>query len=714
MEAKQITLDIRNSQATTIYGPGGIVDFPGVSVMITSPDLTSYSWGGESGTKNIKRKVRDTRLEELLNVEYFVEPPVEASKFIGIQGVRFPDAAYCINCGSIYFQSILERNYPSQFQHIALKKNDGIWHCPKCSQGETTHLLVPSRFIIINNYGLIDDFPWDWFCHRREKFRNNRIQGGTGKCAGANHEHLKIHFGSTSSSIREIYVSCKSCKAKESLGPVFNSQESVFFSDGMSLLKDLNYQLSAPWKGYGANGAPFYQERLGGGGTLGKDELMRHTPRVVLRGAGNVFFPLRYSGFSLPEAFNESLKGELTNEESKMVELLDLLCQLKNPILKIDLNQASKVEKAKGLLNKVDKKEIRTHTQGRAFKPDDFITYLEQLEAEENSSASIRKEQSRLNEFNCFNTSGLEASSNDWFENEIKEVSVNEYSSLKPWLKRVVLLHKVKQIDIMKGFTRVRPLAFDELILANTAEEAGARAEEYRRVVDVRKYPTTTPWLPCNVVKGEGLLLVFDNETLESWSGEIASSSLSMDIRKRIKSLNDNHIRALKDFDPSLTEADVVNVNARYVLLHTLSHLLINSLSEAAGYNSASLSEVIYCNEEGQTKDSEKMNAILIYTSSSDSEGSLGGLIQNGKEHRLTEIFRSSLDKAKWCSSDPICIDSDKGQGFMGTNLAACFACSMVPETSCENSNRFLDRACLIGTLANPELGFFKQVGFLG
>ena len=43
-------------------------------------------------------------------------------------------------------------------------------------------------------------------------------------------------------------------------------------------------------------------------------------------------------------------------------------------------------------------------------------------------------------------------------------------------------------------------------------------------------------------------------------------------------------------------------------------------------------------------------------------------------------------------------------------NLAACHGCCLVPETSCEEGNRLLDRALLIGTPENPAMGLFSSL----
>ena len=96
------------------------------------------------------------------------------------------------------------------------------------------------------------------------------------------------------------------------------------------------------------------------------------------------------------------------------------------------------------------------------------------------------------------------------------------------------------------------------------------------------------------------------------------------------------------------------------------------------------------------------MNGVLIYTTG-DTEGSLGGLVRLGRPGTLENILESAIEKARWCSTDPVCLDS-KGQGPDGCNLAACYNCALISETSCENGNRLLDRSLLI----NPDFGYFS------
>ena len=147
-------------------------------------------------------------------------------------------------------------------------------------------------------------------------------------------------------------------------------------------------------------------------------------------------------------------------------------------------------------------------------------------------------------------------------------------------------------------------------------------------------------------------------------------------------------------------------ITPKFLMLHTLSHLLISQLSFECGYSIASLSERLYCAEES---DGKKMAGIFIYTASGDAEGTLGGLVRQGRPDAFPRILRKAIANAKTCSNDPVCIMS-RGQGRDSLNLAACHACGLLPETCCEERNAFLDRGVIVGTYENPEIGFWNDI----
>ncbi|WP_052436754.1 DUF1998 domain-containing protein [Georgenia sp. SUBG003] len=137
----------------------------------------------------------------------------------------------------------------------------------------------------------------------------------------------------------------------------------------------------------------------------------------------------------------------------------------------------------------------------------------------------------------------------------------------------------------------------------------------------------------------------------------------------------------------------------REVLLHTLAHVFLEELSLDAGYPASSLRERVY-SDEG-------MAGLLVYTATADAAGSLGGLVAQSETDRLAAVLHSAVERSAWCTQDPVCIESVAG-GSGGLNLAACHACVLLPEVSCEKQNTLLDRAVLIGTPEEPDAGFFS------
>jgi len=264
----------------------------------------------------------------------------------------------------------------------------------------------------------------------------------------------------------------------------------------------------------------------------------------------------------------------------------------------------------------------------------------------------------------------------------VKKVNKENYevSEQKDIIRRcftsIGLLHKLRETRAFVGFSRWLP-------------EDGKSLESKKDFIKLGK---SINWLPAIVVKGEGVFFEFNSDRLKKWA-------LQNDVITRVNKLFSRY-----NSERVKRNREVRKLTPKFVLLHTFAHLVINQFSYECGYGSSSLRERIYCDFESEN---QPMNGVLIYTASGDSEGSLGGLVRQGKPGNLENIIYNSLENAKWCSSDPICIDSP-GQGPDSCNLAACHNCSLLPETCCEESNMLLDRGILTGTLDNPSIGYFN------
>ncbi|SEF89538.1 DUF1998 domain-containing protein [Marinobacterium lutimaris] len=244
---------------------------------------------------------------------------------------------------------------------------------------------------------------------------------------------------------------------------------------------------------------------------------------------------------------------------------------------------------------------------------------------------------------------------------------------------RVLLLERLREVNALLGFTRVE-----------APEESGDPDERPQMASLSRGKPD---WVPANQVHGEGIFIQFDEQTLVTWEALPAVALVD-------KMLQGGHKgwRNSRHLDPSEGYPGI-----RYAMLHTLSHLLIRELALECGYNAASIRERIYADTSGESSQA----GILIYTAAADSDGTLGGLVDLGKPENLGRLLEQALNRSKVCSSDPLCSEHDP-EDDRSLHAAACHACSLVAETSCERGNRYLDRSLLVPTLERADAAFFK------
>ena len=245
-----------------------------------------------------------------------------------------------------------------------------------------------------------------------------------------------------------------------------------------------------------------------------------------------------------------------------------------------------------------------------------------------------------------------------------------------PHIKAISLIDKVRVVNALIGFSRIQP--------AMTSDDNGF----------VSAKEPDTKWYPAYEVRGEGIFIEFEQNDIDTW---VAANPA---VVERAARLNNSYATSYIGKNHPRT------ISPKFLMLHTLSHLLISQLSFECGYSIASLSERLYCSE---AEDGKNMAGIFIYTASGDAEGTLGGLVRQGRPDAFPRILKKAVANAKTCSNDPVCIMS-RGQGRDSLNLAACHACGLLPETCCEERNAFLDRGVIVGTYENPEIGFWNDI----
>ena len=269
---------------------------------------------------------------------------------------------------------------------------------------------------------------------------------------------------------------------------------------------------------------------------------------------------------------------------------------------------------------------------------------------------------------------------------DFKTRSAVIHPTIEGFFSRIVLVDRLREVRALLGFSRISPPDPDP---------------------ETRLGVTLTPiarnrknWLPAIEVFGEGIFMEFDSDALSEWKNRHGRT-----IQTRSDILNANYIEMC---NRRKWKANRI-ITPVFLLVHSFAHAMIRQLSLDSGYSSAALRERLYVFDSGNDNESKVSAGMMIYTSSPDSEGSLGGLVRQGEPERLALTVKAAINDATWCSSDPLCIESE-GQGHDALNLSACHACLLLSETCCEEYNRLLDRSMLTGTLENPESGFFEQL----
>ncbi|MGH3169621.1 MAG: DrmB family protein, partial [Trebonia sp.] len=243
----------------------------------------------------------------------------------------------------------------------------------------------------------------------------------------------------------------------------------------------------------------------------------------------------------------------------------------------------------------------------------------------------------------------------------VPTASPRGYDSL---IDQVVQVSRLREVRALVGFTRLSAPERDELRPVRQIPLARIPAE----------------WVPAVEQRGEGIFLELREDRVARWASSVAT-------REHITALERAYRQWAADRDQTPAAGFPI---ARFLLIHTLSHMLMRQVALECGYSSASLRERIYLGTP-----SAPAAGVLISTAASDSEGTLGGLVTLGERRYLERILRQALEDASHCSSDPLCAEHIPEYPSAVLHNAACHACLFASETSCESGNRWLDRAVL-------------------
>jgi hypothetical protein len=599
---------VRRSQAITTYGIGAIVDLPAGSVM----PLGLEEWQETSrGTSLTPTVIHEPRLQTLLGTSHFRLPPTEESLSPregtvdarqALPCTRFPAWHECPTCHRL---GTLDDPF-------AVNENGTRLICRGCGPRAEVN---PVRFVTACGRGHIGDFPWIAWSHRRRS-------GGV-----CDRPMLFLSSRQRSSSLADLFVECRRCKASASLGEAFSIGLPGLRCDG-----------SRPWLGDHEHGCT---ERL----------------RALQRGASNIHFPVVASALSIPPVsgpYFQILEEHWTVLENVPAEAI-------TPVL-------SGLARTNG----VDVAPLQ-----RAYEARQRIG---------NDTRAATQQSSREEEYQALSTSFAEPPVAGRVPHFCNDTAAPP-SALAHWFDLVGAVSRLREVRALAGFTRIEPYP--------VAGEGIRAALDEGRISPLCRTPM--PWLPAAEIRGEGVFLRFRQEALEQWMDHNPALSERAALLDGISA----DVAAARGFERAYS------ITPRLLLIHSFAHALIRQLSVDCGYSSAALRERLYVSEDGATP----MNGVLVYTGSPDSEGSLGGLVRLASPALLTETVHRAVLGARWCGSDPVCLETNPRLAGERASGAACHCCLLVPETACEKFNRELDRSMLVGDSGGRWAGFFADAG---
>lgn len=628
-------LPFRRSQLVTTFGPGSLVVSPeGETAIIGSLDKWYYDKNGNKLRDIDEFEIHEPRLQFLLKVKKLYLPPDFRPSF----PYKSYGKKYIGQNTDIYIPLL---RFPT-------------WHyCPnchtlnqlqlssktsviECKECKQKRRMIQVPFVIVCKHGHISDFPWREWVHRDENTTCN------GKLT------LMSTGGATLDSLK---VTCSCGKERSLKGITSRGNSDGIDNTGVSYLsRSLNDNPNTIYKCPGSK--PWF------GNENERDECNEY-PIAVLKNSINVYFPNTISAIHLP--------GEYTAKVENIIDIFERF-----GVTSSWLETYTELQGKINFVKKVCKAEINEFSDEEIERA---ILYMEQPhhigDKIDTSKLSLVEKELRQKEFRTLadgaNLINLKVV-NEWAYNE----DVDSFESHFNLINRVT---RLKETIVLTSFSR----------LNNVREQ-----DKVSNIRDTRGLLFKNPnlpendWLPAYKVYGEGIFFTLNYAKLEKWEANPYVSEYFSQYKKRVE----RYSRLSED----------IELTPRFVLLHTLAHVVIDELALTCGYNTAEIRERLYLDTN--------QSSILLYTSSGDSDGTFGGLVRMGKSNIFFSVVHSALDKARWCSSDPVCseIGMKVGQGVNNLNGAACHSCAYLPETSCELGNLYLDRTLLI----DNKIGFFK------
>ena len=509
--------------------------------------------------------------------------------------------------------------------------------------------LSPVSLVLICENGHISDIDWyKYFCARLDGQKVDDENGfdlfgyPCDNHCGGTRKHSLKWIQNRNQSESWGTLKCEHCQKSVSLAGIMNLKA---FCRG-----------EKPWEPVsGQNWVPTHEQCTKGHS--------RTIMQVAMVTSNSIYYASSQSSLYVPLSWTS--QGGVTLQD----DALDFLEEIKNKYTRL-LNKTPDLSK-ENYINNLG--HLVTYADNQGYTIDD-----NEAEAITNEFLGITNEVDivktyRLEEFKVFVNNDNTPDANSKFE--FNDINMDDFKikALKDKFLKIKQVPMLAVTSTQLGFGRVK---MPSPRLVNGRVEYSN--EQIRPIYSGNINDVKV--LPANQIYGEGLFFAFDTQKVNDWSQK---NNLEEYYRTTIES------GSMGEF---LSAEMKLYGRAKFYLLHTFSHILMKELEFSCGYPTASLSERLYYSDE--------MCGVLIYTADG-AEGSMGGLVWQGQPELIEKIIMSALQRATDCSADPLCWENSDG-----LNRAACFSCSMVSETSCEQGNMGLDRRALV----DSEFGFFKDL----
>lgn len=591
----------------------------------------------------------DIRLQQAMHTPGFVEPPAD-DDFVDVK--TFP--GWYTSSDSQELKPIWEweqelmRRSNRQTDQEKFKKTPFHYHKSKAGKSYPVD-LIPVRIICACPAGHIQDFPWFEWAHKGKKVDNR-----------SEHKLTLNNIGGTGT-IGDLLVSC-SCGKRRTLRGIFE-KNSLFQKLGMHCKGEFG------WKAHENN------------------EPCLLSPEPIMRNSNSLYFPIIQKSVNIPLKQLIPM-NKIYDKSGKSYQKLEKYLLNSDQPFSDAINDPEPTMRIHDIAEDIYDDRDLTEENILAIKE----TIKKEL-ADRDDKLEQTQTDYRRDEFGVLTGIKDFDSQNGRLDLSFPEIQVSgSLQTLVDYFDEITLVNKLEVVSALRGYSRIRPYESDKMLAQEITERAehGENHSNNPIEVSLRREDGKYPGLRSS---GEGIFISFNAEKVNLWRSKIEGKNFE----KRILDRQSNG--QVQEFMKPL-------ITPTYYMLHTFSHILLRELSFSCGYSASALSERLYYSDD---EEKGKMCGVLIYTSSSDADGTLGGLVAQGFPSNLFLLIKSAIEKARWCSYDPTCIDNP-GQGRNSMNLAACHACSLVSETSCEQMNLLLDRGMLVGTLEDPELGFFNRV----